>query len=323
MISIITPAYNAARLIGETIASVQAQTWPHWEMIVVDDGSTDGTADAVGELAAGDDRIKCIRQENGRQGKARNTALRHARFPYVAFLDADDLWHPEKLEKQMAVLQSTGADLVHSQGWVFQGNMDNRVRKITCEPGFAEPGTMLRKALNGYCVHTLSVVVRREWIDRVGGFDEDLRLQNAEDYQLFLKLADAGARFYGMQDELILYRMHEGQVTAADSNATLQALWALYLADLKNISEENRLRLVTNRLNRYLLHNLAEHSRQRMGEILRFYRHPLQQYGKWLLLKLLASAGKKALQKAGYRILDLRLLDEAAEALPVTFNPSA
>lgn len=323
MISIITPAYNAARFIGETIASVKAQTWPHWEMIVVDDGSTDGTADVVGKLAAGDDRIKCIRQENGRQGKARNTALRHARFSYIAFLDADDLWHPEKLEKQMAVMESTGADLVHSQGWTFQGNPGNRVRKISCVQGFAEPGVMLRKALNGYCVHTLSVMVRRECIDRVGGFDEDLRLQNAEDYQLFLKMADAGARFYGMQDELILYRMHEGQMTATDSNATMQALWALYLANLKNISEENRLQLITNRLNRYLLHNLSEHSQQKLGEILHFYLDPLKQYGKYLLLKLLASAGKKTIHKAGYSLLDLRLIDESSDTFPVTFNPTA
>lgn len=323
MISIITPAYNAARFIGETIASVQAQTFPHWEMIVVDDGSTDATDDVVKAFVAGDDRIKYIRQENGRQGKARNTAFRHARFSYIAFLDADDLWHPEKLEKQMAVMQSTGADLVHSQGWTFQEKPENRVRKITCEPGFTEPGTMLRKALNGYCVHILSVVARREWIDRVGGFDEDLRLQNAEDYQLFLKMADAGARFYGMQDELILYRMHEGQVTATDSNATMQALWALYLANLKNISEENRLHLITNRLNRYLLHNLSEHSRQKLGEILHFYSNPLKQYGKYLLFKLLASAGKKTIHKAGYSLLDLRLLDETVETFPVTFNPKA
>lgn len=107
LVSIITPAFNSARYISETILSVQNQTCENWEMIIVDDHSSDETTRIVTSFAAQDNRIKlCSLTENSGAGKARNLAVEKATGKYIAFLDADDVWKPEKLEKQLAFMES-------------------------------------------------------------------------------------------------------------------------------------------------------------------------------------------------------------------------
>ena len=114
LVSIITPCYNGARYLADTIESVLGQTYAQWEMIVVDDGSTDDTPKIVEEYAARDGRVQLIRQSNGGTAKARNAAMRKARGRYIALLDGDDLWEPEFLEKQLAFMGETGAICVCS-----------------------------------------------------------------------------------------------------------------------------------------------------------------------------------------------------------------
>jgi glycosyltransferase involved in cell wall biosynthesis len=102
LVSIITPTYNSAKFIAETIQSVQNQTYSNWEMIIVDDGSSDKTVEIVEQLSQFDNRIKCFKQEkNAGAGIARNKALTIAEGRYIAFLDADDVWKPQKLERQI------------------------------------------------------------------------------------------------------------------------------------------------------------------------------------------------------------------------------
>ena len=102
LVSIITPTYNCGRFIAETIESVQAQTYTNWEMIIIDDCSTDHTDEIVAMYSERDSRIKyhCLKRNSG-AAIARNTALRMAVGRWIAFLDSDDLWHPEKLERQV------------------------------------------------------------------------------------------------------------------------------------------------------------------------------------------------------------------------------
>ena len=101
LISIITPAYNSAKYIAQTVYSVQNQTYSNWELIIVDDCSQDRTVEIVANLAANDTRIKLIQLAvNSGSGVARNTALNEASGNYIAFLDADDLWKPTKLQEQ-------------------------------------------------------------------------------------------------------------------------------------------------------------------------------------------------------------------------------
>jgi teichuronic acid biosynthesis glycosyltransferase TuaG len=110
------PAYNAEKYIAESIRSALDQTHTNWELVVVDDGSTDGTAEIVRGFRRADDRIKYIFQQNGRLGKARNTGLENSTGRLIAFLDSDDLWARGKLELQVKIMEETGAaeDL---RGW--------------------------------------------------------------------------------------------------------------------------------------------------------------------------------------------------------------
>ena len=113
-ISIIMPAYNAEKFIRESITSVLQQTYSNWELIIVDDGSTDNTKKIIQAFAQQDGRIHYIYQPNGKQGKARNAGIRHASGDLIAFLDADDLWTKDKLEKQGSLIRRTNADLIFS-----------------------------------------------------------------------------------------------------------------------------------------------------------------------------------------------------------------
>ena len=109
LVSIITPSYNTARFIADTICSVQAQTYPHWEMIIVDDCSLDNTNEVVETFLKGDERIKYVKNEcNSGAAVSRNKALRMAQGKWIAFLDSDDLWMPDKLERQLAFMVENG-----------------------------------------------------------------------------------------------------------------------------------------------------------------------------------------------------------------------
>ena len=109
LVSVITPCYNGSKYIAETIESVMKQTYPNWEMLVIDDGSTDDSAKIVQKYAEKDARIHLIYQENEGSASARNHGIRLAKGQYIAFLDADDLWEPEFLERQIAFMRQTNA----------------------------------------------------------------------------------------------------------------------------------------------------------------------------------------------------------------------
>ena len=97
LVSIITPSYNSSKFIEETIASVQAQTYSHWEMLITDDGSTDNSFEIIKEICKKDSRVKLFSIKNAGPAVARNNSIKHAKGKYLAFLDSDDLWMPEFL----------------------------------------------------------------------------------------------------------------------------------------------------------------------------------------------------------------------------------
>lgn len=208
------PAYNSGRYIAESIRSVQAQTFGGWELVVVDDGSTDDTGEVVRRMAAADARVRYVRRPNGGQAAARNTGLGEARGPVVAFLDSDDLWLPEKLEAQLKVLEETGADLVYTDGYIF--SEEGEVSPEECFnilPGEARGAEMFRTLFTSNRIGTLSVLLKREALDAVGLFDENRAYQNCEDYDLWMRLAKWGASFYGMTEKLMKYRRHAAATT--------------------------------------------------------------------------------------------------------------
>lgn len=220
------PAYNTEKYIGESIQSVVNQTYPNWELFVVDDGSTDKTADIIHAFAARDNRVKYLFQQNGRQAKARNRAIENSRGSLIAFLDADDLWLPEKLERQLQALEATKADVIYSNGLIiYEPGAKPGRNDFAIVAGTIEGRKMFDVLLLQNRIPIQSVLLRREAYRNAGPFDESpLFHDGCEDYELWLRLAARGALFHGMSEKLIKYRRHPAATTHHNSNWLKPAL---------------------------------------------------------------------------------------------------
>jgi teichuronic acid biosynthesis glycosyltransferase TuaG len=219
LVSIIMPAYNAEKYIAASIESVLAQTFSDWELIVVDDGSTDSTATVVQEFATSDPRVRYIFQENGRLGKARNTGISNSTGRLIAFLDSDDLWLPTKLEVQTRAMAENNADVVYSKSYVFSDeNIDDETQTLTSSAGKFSGPDFFDSLIRYPQIPVLTVLFKRSALDRVGLFEEGKAYHGCEDYDLWLRLARAGLVFYGMPDILARYRRHGTAMTAMRSN---------------------------------------------------------------------------------------------------------
>jgi glycosyltransferase involved in cell wall biosynthesis len=184
LVSIITPAYNAAPYIAETARSVLAQTYGNWEWIVVDDGSTDATR----EIIAGfdDSRLRLVHTEHsGLPAVARNRGMSQARGAYVAYLDADDIWLPDKLASQLACF-----DANPNVGLVFSQYRRLHEDRVTPNMGnVSNPGMLFADLVFANFICASTVVVRREPLGAHGLMDEDPAQRGTEDFELWLRLA--------------------------------------------------------------------------------------------------------------------------------------
>ena len=211
-VSVIMPAYNVEPYIEESLRSALAQTLTDLEVLVVDDGSRDRTADAVRPLAEADTRIRLIRQENRGLAGARNTALRAARSPLFALLDSDDVWMPDFLEKQVAILKAhPDVDIVTGNGRVLGGRDDGQLaRPYPDERPVPDLATIIGDERSVFIMS----VFRRRVYDTIGPFDESMRTN--EDYDFWLRAAIAGFRFARNDTPLGLYRVRADSLSAND-----------------------------------------------------------------------------------------------------------
>lgn len=204
------PAYNAAATISRALASIAEQTFAPMEVIVVDDGSSDGTAEIAERFATkmGTAKLTVIRQSNKGAGAARNRAVKAATQPYLAFLDADDEWLPTKLERSMDVMIKGDYLLVAHD---YLDSTESGDVHVDCARRFQEfPDPYVSLYLKGY-IPSISVITRRDAVNAVGGFDESLR--NAQDFDLWLKLlADPGTRFTLFGEALARYHHSAGSI---------------------------------------------------------------------------------------------------------------
>lgn len=198
-VSVIIPTYNRAHYIRETIDSVLAQTYPDYEIIVVDDGSTDKTAEVLKHYN-GRIRYYCFPENKGISA-ARNFAIEQARGKYIAFLDDDDLWMPEKLEKQVAVLENN-PELAFVCSGAYVIDAHGEVTARWCRAGAQETFECL---YDQNFVLNLTVILRRECFAAVGGFDP--KLPSTQDYDLWLRLAKR-YKFSYVDSCLAKYRLH-------------------------------------------------------------------------------------------------------------------
>jgi glycosyltransferase involved in cell wall biosynthesis len=202
-VSIITPAWNAAAYIRETIASVRAQTCDDWEWLIVDDGSTDDTAAIVREYAAIDRRITLLPQRNSGPSAARNHAMRIATGQWFTFLDSDDVWQPGFLEAQLAVFrQHPDTGLVTATAVNRGGPFDGHPTRAWLA-GYP-PLTLERMILDETSVFIMTVF-RRAVFETIGGFDE--QQWTSEDYDFWLRAAQAGFVFRINPQPLAWYRI--------------------------------------------------------------------------------------------------------------------
>lgn len=221
LVNIVIPAYNAAELIGDALTSVQQQTYPHWQVIVVEDGTQDGTEAIVKTFAhsVGADKVGYVRHlKNQGLSAARNTGIAHTHGKYVALLDHDDIWKPQHLEKLVTSLEQTGADLAYAPAEFF----DYHTRKSLgvhgpCESERAEfPNSLF----NRNYIPASAVVMRRSVPERVGGFDTQLK--RVEDLDYWLRCTEAGMTYEYVPEITNGYRQRNPKAMTAHKKDILE-----------------------------------------------------------------------------------------------------
>lgn len=227
IVSIIMPAFNVENFISESIESVIAQTITDWELIIIDDGSTDATAEKIKFFIEKDRRIQYYFQQNGRQGKARNRGISLSRGKFIAFLDADDLWDPKKLEIQLIQMESANADLIFSDCSLIDENSNVTRESIGILEKEYYGQNSLIEFFHKNRASTLTVLCKRECLIKVGGFSEAPAIQNAEDYHLWMKLLLSGCFLKSYKCVLAAYREHASQTTSDDNLASRAVIHAL------------------------------------------------------------------------------------------------
>jgi glycosyltransferase involved in cell wall biosynthesis len=209
LVSVIVPAYNAGRYIDRTLLSVRGQTYANLEILVVDDGSSDDTPDIVMRHAGLDARIRLIRQDNAGVAAARNTGIGQARGRYIAPIDADDLWAPEKIARQIAAVHGATATIGLVYSWyILIGEHDDIIGSINNTPEDTE--FLQRMCRYNVVGNGSSALLLRRAVLEVGGYDTSLRDRNAqgcEDYKLYFLIAERFA-VTAVKDYLTGYRMH-------------------------------------------------------------------------------------------------------------------
>ncbi len=194
-VSAIVPLFNGRRFIRAAVASIEAQQPPPREIVVVDDGSSDDGAALLGGIAG----LRVIRQENRGEAAARNRGIRESQAPFIAFLDQDDLWRPNKLAVQLAALQADPAiDVVYGRHRLFAEEGAGWFRRDLLDRPLSArlPGTLL---------------LRRAAFERVGLFSEELRL--GSDIDWLWRAGEAGLRFHALEQEVLLRRVHAGNAS--------------------------------------------------------------------------------------------------------------
>ncbi len=219
LVSVITPTYNCGKFIADTIRSVQAQTYPNWEMIIMDDCSTDDTRDIVGALSRQDSRIKyhCL-PANAGAAVARTEAMRLAEGQWMAFLDSDDLWHPEKLQRQL--------DFMQENGCVFSCTAYEQIDETGKPLGKivrTVPKTDYNRLLLDCPVGNSTVMYS---VEKMGKFEvPNIRKRN--DDALWLQMLKKEPYIWGLPEVLMQYRLRSGSISR-NKLKVIKYHWVLY-----------------------------------------------------------------------------------------------
>ncbi len=215
LVSIIMAAYNAEKYLAETIQSVLWQTYPHWELIIVNDGSSDSTPQIVEKFVLEDPRIRLISQANKMQAAARNTGLWHASGSWILFLDADDLLEPAILEKMIAASKfHPEAGVIYTGGWIMYNDDKTDLEPYPAHSGLIHSDEMYRKLYTNNCIPNQSGMISRAIVKKAGMQNEEKLIQGCEDYDYWFRIALLGTVFYGLEEKLFYYRRHRSNMSS-------------------------------------------------------------------------------------------------------------
>ena len=222
VVSIVTPVYNVEKFIEETMDSVRAQSYEDWELLLVEDGSKDQTVSVILDYLerTGDGRIRMVRMEqNGGAARARNRGVLEARGRYVAYLDADDLWEPEKLEKQIRFMEERGAAFSFT-GYEFADENGKGLGKIVKVPETID----YKEALKNTTIFTSTVMFDLEKLSK----DElEMPMIKSEDTALWWRILRKGTIAHGLNENLVRYR-RAGKSLSSNKLEAVRRIWNLY-----------------------------------------------------------------------------------------------
>ncbi|MDI6820688.1 MAG: glycosyltransferase [Patescibacteria group bacterium] len=231
-VSVIIPTYNFSQYIGEAIDSVLNQTYKNIEIIVIDDGSTDNIHVVLGKYIK-NGQIKYFYQENRGPGVARNLGIKNSFGDFIAFLDADDVWRSDKLEKQMKLFENPKVGLVYSDMEFFGNNF--HFKKYSEMTKRFYQGEAMMELIKRNFIPVSSVILRRGVFDRTDYFTEDFKnLAIIEDYELWLRVAKIFEIDF-IPDALVRYRIHGAQMSHGRAR-NYRSLAFLYKKLLKDSS---------------------------------------------------------------------------------------
>lgn len=217
LVSIVIPVYNAEKCISDTMASIRSQSYSNWEAIFVDDNSTDRSYEIL--LAIEDENVRVLQSEGGSAAIARNKGIEEAKGRYIAFLDADDLWDPKKLEKQLAFMDRHDAAFSFT-GYEFADENGISVKRIVQVPATIT----YNQALKNTTIFTSTVIFDMNKLSK-----EDIFMPNvkSEDTATWWKVLKKGYKGYGLNQGLTLYRRSAGSLSSNKIEA-LRRIWNLY-----------------------------------------------------------------------------------------------
>lgn len=222
LVSIIIPVYNANKYIETTVRTVAGQSYENWELLLVDDGSTDGSSETIKRLEAEDDthRIKVLLpNEHGTAARARNYGLKHASGRYVAFLDADDLWEKDKLEKELSFMKEKNAGFVFT-GYEFADANGVGLGKIVKVPETLN----YKQALKNTTIFTSTVLLDTQIVDKELIFMPEIK---SEDTATWYRILRNGHIAYGLNENLVKYRRVANSLSSNKLEA-IRRIWNLY-----------------------------------------------------------------------------------------------
>ena len=227
-VSIITPSWNSEKYIRKTIESVQKQTYLNWEMIIVDDCSSDKTCEIVEEISKKDSRVRLLRQDtNGGAAKARNRSLSESSGRYIAYLDADDIWKPDKLEKQIEFMTVHNCGFSCASYEVIDDGGNTLNKEVHMLPSVDYVGFLTNNLLQ-----TVGIMVDTRIVDKKYLVMPDIRRR--QDAATWLQILKAGYKCYGIDEVLAQYRRTENSLSSNKLKAA-KGVWSLY-RDIEKLS---------------------------------------------------------------------------------------